>query len=71
MDEIISAGIYYVFCLERQETEQLYTVERLQRAQIALQNKLTLKRIQINKELNYLFARPLHTKTCQASNGMI
>ncbi len=38
-----------------------YAVERLQEIKVALQNKLMLRRTQINKELSDWIARPAHS----------
>ena len=61
LDKIISEEIENDIRSERKEIGPCYALERLQRALIIMQNKLWSKRVQINKELNNLIAKPLRS----------
>ena len=61
LDKIINEEIENDIRSERQELGPCYTLERLQRALIIMQNKLWSKRVQINRELNELIAKPLRS----------
>ena len=61
LDKIINEEIENDPRTERQELGPCYALERLQRALIIMQNKLWSKRVQINKELSDLIAKPLRS----------
>ncbi len=61
LDKIISEEIENDIRSERQVLEPCYALERFQRALIVMQNKLWMKRVQINKELSNLIAKPLRS----------
>ncbi len=61
LDKIISEEIENDIRSERQVLGPCYAFERFQRALIVMQNKLWMKRVQINKELSYLIAKPLRS----------
>ena len=63
LDKIINEEIENDIRSERQELGPCYALERLQRALIIMQNKLWSKRVQINRELNELIAKPLSSNT--------
>ena len=61
LDKIISEEIENDIRSERQVLGPCYALERFQRALIVMQNKLWVKRVQINKELSDLIAKPLRS----------
>jgi hypothetical protein len=61
LDKIISEEIENDFRSKRQVLGPCYALERFQRALMVMQNKLWMKRVQINKELSYLIAKPLRS----------
>ncbi len=61
LDNIISEEIENDNRSERQVLGPCYALECFQRAWIIMQNKLWLKRVQINKELSDLIAKPLRS----------
>jgi hypothetical protein len=58
IDEFISEEFENDIQSGRQSLGPLYAVERLQEIKITLQNKLMLRRTQINKELSDWIAKP-------------
>ena len=61
LDKIISEELENDIRSERKELGPCYALERLQRALIIMQNKLWSKRVQINKELSDIIAKPLRS----------
>ena len=61
LDKIISEELENDIRSERHELGPCYALERLQRALIIMQNKLWSKRVQINKELSDIIAKPLRS----------
>ena len=61
LDKIINEAIENDIRSERQAIGPCYALERLQHALIIMQNKLWSKRVQINKELRDLIAKPLRS----------
>ncbi len=59
LDNIISEEIKNDIRSERKVLGQCYALKRFQCALIVMQNKLWMKRVQINKKLSYLIAKPL------------
>jgi hypothetical protein len=61
IDEFISEEFENDFRSGRQTLGPLYAVERLQEIKVTLQNKLMLRRTQINKELSDWIAKPVRS----------
>ena len=61
LDKIISEELKNDIRSERHELGPCYALERLQRALIIMQNKLWSKRVQINRELSDIIAKPLRS----------
>jgi hypothetical protein len=61
LNKIISEEIENDTCSERQVFGPCYALELFQRALIVMQNKLWMKRVQINKELSDFMAKPLRS----------
>jgi hypothetical protein len=59
-DKTISEEIKNDICSEHQVLGPCYALEWFQRTLIIMQDKLWLKRVQINIELSNLIAKPLH-----------
>ena len=59
LDKIINEESENNIRSERQELGPCYAIERLQRALIIMQNKLWSMRVQFNREMNELIAKPL------------